>query len=266
MRKSISVALFSMVSTLLVLGIAVMGCSEWVLFGRYFAQERYEALDGVADVARRTADYVVQNASLPEGEELEVLNARLEIIGESAEACLFFTDPEGRVMLSSSSSQVVGTQVPLALFDEVEPQGSYHLLSNLEGVLVEKSYVSVSQMRDADGQRSGYLFLCSSGARLEDFRDEFFSNFFLSACLMLLFANIACGLLMRRITVPLQRSAMRPSASAAETWRSGWRGSPGKARSQTWPAPLTRWRRISRPRTTPAGSSWATSPTSCAPP
>ena len=43
MRKSISVALFSMVSTLLVLGIAVMGCSEWVLFGRYFAQERYEA-------------------------------------------------------------------------------------------------------------------------------------------------------------------------------------------------------------------------------
>lgn len=123
MRKSISVALFSMVSTLLVLGIAVMGCSEWVLFGRYFAQERYEALDGVADVARRTADYVVQNASLPEGEELEVLNARLEIIGESAEACLFFTDPEGRVMLSSSSSQVVGTQVPLALFDEVEPQG-----------------------------------------------------------------------------------------------------------------------------------------------
>ena len=48
MRKSISVALFSMVSTLLVLGIAVMGCSEWVLFGRYFAQERYEALDGVA--------------------------------------------------------------------------------------------------------------------------------------------------------------------------------------------------------------------------
>ena len=205
MRKSISVALFSMVSTLLVLGIAVMGCSEWVLFGRYFAQERYEALDGVADVARRTADYVVQNASLPEGEELEVLNARLEIIGESAEACLFFTDPEGRVMLSSSSSQVVGTQVPLALFDEVEPQGSYHLLSNLEGVLAEKSYVSVSQMRDADGQRSGYLFLCSPGARLEDFRDEFFSNFFLSACLMLLFANIACGLLMRRITVPLQK-------------------------------------------------------------
>lgn len=266
MRKSISVALFSMVSTLLVLGIAVMGCSEWVLFGRYFAQERYEALDGVADVARRTADYVVQNASLPEGEELEVLNARLEIIGESAEACLFFTDPEGRVMLSSSSSQVVGTQVPLALFDEVEPQGSYHLLSNLEGVLAEKSYVSVSQMRDADGQRSGYLFLCSSGARLEDFRDEFFSNFFLSACLMLLFANIACGLLMRRITVPLQKIS-----DAAQRFGGGdlavrVEGVTGEGEIADLAAPLTRWRRISRPRTTPAGSSWATSPTSCAPP
>ena len=67
-------------------------------------------------------------------------------------------------MLSSSSSQVVGTQVPLALFDEVEPQGSYHLLSNLEGVLAEKSYVSVSQMRDGRRAAQRVLFLRSSGA------------------------------------------------------------------------------------------------------
>mgnify|MGYP000764616199 CR=1 FL=1 len=32
MRKSISVTFFSMVATLLVLGTAVMGFSEWVLF------------------------------------------------------------------------------------------------------------------------------------------------------------------------------------------------------------------------------------------
>ena len=32
MRKSISVAFFSMMSTLLVAGIVLMGCSEWVLF------------------------------------------------------------------------------------------------------------------------------------------------------------------------------------------------------------------------------------------
>ena len=45
MRKSISTAFFSMVSTLMVLGIVLMGCSEWVLFKNYFAKDRYETLD-----------------------------------------------------------------------------------------------------------------------------------------------------------------------------------------------------------------------------
>ena len=40
MRKSISVAFFSTVATLLILGVAVMGLSQLVLFSRYFAQEQ----------------------------------------------------------------------------------------------------------------------------------------------------------------------------------------------------------------------------------
>ena len=91
MRKSISVTFFSMVATLLVLGTAVLGCSEWLLFSRYFAQERYDTLDSVADVTQRAADYIVQQAALPKGAELDALNTKLEIIGESAEAYLFFT-------------------------------------------------------------------------------------------------------------------------------------------------------------------------------
>ena len=56
MRKSISTAFFSMVSTLMVLGIVLMGCSEWVLFKNYFAKDRYETLDQVVNVAKRTAE------------------------------------------------------------------------------------------------------------------------------------------------------------------------------------------------------------------
>ena len=29
----------------------MLGCSEWLLFSRYFAQERYDTLDSVADVS-----------------------------------------------------------------------------------------------------------------------------------------------------------------------------------------------------------------------
>ena len=68
MRKSISVAFFSLVSTLMVLGIVLMGCSEWVLFKNYFARDRYETLDQVVGVTRRTAQYLAQQAALPESE------------------------------------------------------------------------------------------------------------------------------------------------------------------------------------------------------
>ena len=160
MRKSISVTFFSVVATLLVLGTAVMGCSEWVLFNRYFAQERYEALDSVAEVTRRAADYVVQQAALPKGEELDALSTKLEIIGESAEAYLFLTDEDGHVLITSNPAQLAEDAVPQALMARVGDEKPYHVLSTLDGVLTEKSYVSVRKMMDDNGACSGYLFLC----------------------------------------------------------------------------------------------------------
>ena len=205
MRKSISVTFFSMVATLLVLGTAVLGCSEWLLFSRYFAQERYDTLDSVADVTQRAADYIVQQAALPKGAELDALNTKLEIIGESAEAYLFFTDEEGRVLIASNPEMVGTDVVGPELMEKVAGDQPYHTLSTLDGVLTEKSYVSVRHMQDAQGNNSGYLFLCSSGARLTDFKEEFWSNFFFSACIMLLCASVLTSVLMRRLTDPLQK-------------------------------------------------------------
>ena len=109
MRKSISVAFFSLVSTLMVLGIVLMGASEWVLFKNYFAKDRYETLDQVVGFTQRTAQYLVQQAELPEGDELDALSTKLEIIGESAEAYLFFTDNDGLACL-----QPTGGLIPLS--------------------------------------------------------------------------------------------------------------------------------------------------------
>ena len=205
MRKSISVTFFSMVATLLVLGTAVLGCSEWLLFSRYFAQERYDTLDSVADVTQRAADYIVQQAALPKGAELDALNTKLEIIGESAEAYLFFTDEEGRILIASNPEMVGTDIVGPELMKKVAGDQPYHTLSTLDGVLTEKSYVSVRHMQDAQGNNSGYLFLCSSGARLTDFKEEFWSNFFFSACVMLLCASVLTSFLMRKLTDPLQK-------------------------------------------------------------
>ena len=111
MRKSVSVAFFSLMSTLLIFGTVIMGGSELVLFSNYFAQERYDVLDEVVNVAQRTASHLVQEAALPEGEELEALNTKLELIGESAEVYLFFTDCDGNVVLASDPDDLAGDVV-----------------------------------------------------------------------------------------------------------------------------------------------------------
>ena len=207
MRKSISTAFFSLVSTLMVLGIVLMGCSEWVLFKNYFARDRYETLDQVVGVTRRTAQYLVQQAALPEGDELDALNTKLEIIGESAEAYLFFTDNDGRVLIASSPEMLTAQAVPDEMMKKAAASGAdyYHVFGTLDGVLTEKSYITVSEMCDERGSQSGWIFLCSSGRQLTEFKQQFWSNFLLSACVMLLCASILTKLLMRKLTDPLQK-------------------------------------------------------------
>ena len=207
MRKSISVAFFSLVSTLMVLGIVLMGASEWVLFKNYFAKDRYETLDQVVGVTQRTAQYLVQQAELPEGDELDALSTKLEIIGESAEAYLFFTDNDGRVMIASSPDKLESLAVPEEMMEKIDTADAdyYHVFGTLDGMLDGKSYITVSEMRNEHGQPSGYLFLCSSGEQLTQFKQQFWSNFLLSACVMLLCASILTKILMRQLTDPLQK-------------------------------------------------------------
>ena len=207
MRKSISVAFFALVSTLMVLGIVLMGASEWVLFKNYFAKDRYETLDQVVGVTQRTAQYLVQQAELPEGDELDALSTKLEIIGESAEAYLFFTDNDGRVMIASSPDKLESLTVPEEMMEKIDASDAdyYHVFGTLGGMLDGKSYITVSEMRNENGQPSGYLFLCSSGEQLTQFKQQFWSNFLLSACVMLLCASILTKILMRQLTDPLQK-------------------------------------------------------------
>ena len=210
MRKSISTAFFSMVSTLMVLGIVLMGCSEWVLFKSYFAKERYETLDQVVNVAKRTAEYLVNSETMPQGAELDALNTKLEIIGESAEAYLFFTDGQGNVLIASDPAKLTTDTVPLDICQRAnavaDPDARhYHAFGDLGGALTEKSYIAAVQTIDDQSLFSGWLFLCSSGAQLTDFKQQFWSNFLLSACVMLLCASVLTRLLMRQLTDPLQK-------------------------------------------------------------
>ena len=218
MRKSISVAFFSTVATLMILGVAVMGLSQLVLFSRYFAQERFATLDDVGDLAARTATYVWKGLdeqveqSAPEGqdskvaERLKAILGQVDLIGQSANVYLFFTDSEGQVVLASNSDHLTGDAVPaevLARVDEAEG-GVYHELGKMGGAFDERFYVSARPIRRGD-EPGAYLFVCASGQMLEAFVGRFGSNFLLSACLMLICASVLTMFLMRNLTEPLHR-------------------------------------------------------------
>ena len=207
MRKSISVAFFSTVATLLILAVAVMGLSQLVLFSRYFVRERFDTLDYVGELAGRTMGYFWDD--ITRREEMDSALDQLDLIGESANVYVFFTDNQGKVVLASSNDHLTQQQIPGEVLDNVaraagEEDGVYHELGRMNDSFDEEFYVSARPIVQGDVTR-GYVFVCASGQMLDDFVGRFASNFLLSACLMLICASILTMFLMRSLTEPLHR-------------------------------------------------------------
>ena len=206
MRKSISVAFFSTVATLMILGVAVMGLSQLVLFSRYFAQERFGALDDVGGLVSRTAGYFLKD--LADGQPMTDagVSDKVDLIGESANVHIFFTDDHGSVVLASNNDYLAVRAVPAEVMEDVAgaQEGVYHQLGKLGGALTERFYVSAQPIAFSGGP-VGYVFVCASGQMLDEFVSNFGSNFLLSACLMLICASVLTTFLMRSLTQPLHR-------------------------------------------------------------
>ena len=161
MRKSISVAFFSIVATLLILAVAVMGLSQLVLFSRYFAQERFDTLDYVGELADRTVGYFWDD--ITRREEMDSALDQLDLIGESANVYLFFTDTQGKVMLASNSDHLTRQQIPDEVLENVaraaeeEEDGVYHELGRMKGSFDEEFYVSARPISRAMSPKATFL-------------------------------------------------------------------------------------------------------------
>ena len=164
------------------------------------------------DLAARTATYVWNSLEDEDGENaqlgarLEAVLGQVDLIGQSANVCLFFTDTKGEVVLASSSDHLTGEAVPADILAEVDETGGgvYHEMGKMGGVLDERFYVSARPILRQGGP-GAYLFVCASGQMLEAFVGRFGSNFLLSACLMLICASVLTMFLMRKLTEPLHR-------------------------------------------------------------
>ncbi len=208
MRKSISVSFFSMAALLLVTGITIMGLSEFYLIGRYFADEKYKALDEVSRIANVEILGDVMQGS-PEAIETLETNAeffrKVELVAMSAEIDVFLVDAQGNVAMSTNSELLQSVTMPqetLALI-AAEDGEAYHILGTVDDTLREPYYVSARVMYAGNSEVQGYIFVCAPAASMAAFMQDMFSNFLLSASLMLLIASILTMYLTQRLTAPL---------------------------------------------------------------
>lgn len=204
MRKSISVTFFSTTALLLILGICVMGLSQMYLFAKYFGEEKYNTGDKVAALALTA----LEQAQPADGKVTDdaTLDEKITLIARTADLGLLYTDDTGAVLFCAggdAQSAAVPAQVLSAVTAEASAGSDapvyYHALSDLGGVLSARCYVTAAPVS------GGYVFIYSPANSFSDFAREMFSNFVLSASLMLLCASLLTVVLSRRMTEPLHK-------------------------------------------------------------
>ncbi|MFI3170619.1 MAG: HAMP domain-containing sensor histidine kinase [Faecalibacterium sp.] len=208
MRKSISVSFFSMAAFLLLAGIAVMGASEMYLVGQYFAKEKYDTLDEVSRVTNvEIVGDIIQGT--PEGLLALESNAeffrKVQLVAMSAEIEVFYVDVQGNISVATDESLVQNLHVGDDILVLVAEQAgeALHERGTLDGVLSESCYISARVVYNVAGEIQGYLFACEPNSSLQAFLMDMFSNFLLSASLMLLIASVLTMYLTQRMTAPL---------------------------------------------------------------
>ncbi|MCI2046326.1 MAG: HAMP domain-containing histidine kinase [Faecalibacterium sp.] len=206
MRKSISVSFFSNAALLLLLGIFVMGLSQMCLFAKYFAVEKYNAEDKVAAVAVQAADAFA--AKGPDAEATQQAGEKLRLIGKTADALLILTDADGNVLMSMDDAIAQNTALAPEILTAVagadETGENYHALTDLNGALSGRCYVTACRIAAPAGEAL-WLFIYTPVNSFTGFAKEMFSNFLLSASLMLLCASFLSMLLTQKMTSPLHK-------------------------------------------------------------
>lgn len=203
MRRSISVSFFSMVSTLLVVGTLVMGLSQMTLFAKYFAEEHYATGDQMVSLAIRVVEQAYADRDVVQQEDGdEAARKTLELIWESSGMNLLVTDQSGNVLLELDPAVDTNKPLSASCLDKITrkinaEENRYHGLTDLDGFLPYRSYVTATRADD------GYLFVYTPVEAFNDFLGQMFSNFLLSASLMLLCAMILTIYLSNRLTAPL---------------------------------------------------------------
>lgn len=223
-RQTIGKEFFSVIASVLLLGIVLMGGIQTALSATYFSRERQTALTAVLDGATTLSGRLAAQGSVitrPIDDESLLENARegMEVFNTASGAVVFVADSEGRVLLHTGTDIFNNTRIAQDLLDQMDAGEDVFETGTLGGLLNRKYYIAGRRI-EVSGT-VGYLFVTSSTDALVEYMKDMLTMFALSAGAILLLCSVFSLVLTRHIAGPIEEisSAARRLGSGDFTAR-----------------------------------------------
>ena len=263
MRKSITTRYFYSTAILLLCSIALMGFIQLYLSMGYFRAENEATLLQTVDntiLAHKEAAGRADTEKRARGRRDPGHRHHLRATG----TMIFFTDEQGSIILCSAAdpSHYLGEMLPAKAM--AARGGVYTELGTLNGLLENRCYVAGKAMLDETARCRAMPSPRPDAQTLSEYVANLLSTFILSAGLMLMVSSVLSIVLTSRMT------ALRRISDAAKKFGSGDFSARVPVEGEDELAQLAvtfnnmaaNLEKIDSSVT----ASWATSPTSCAPP
>ena len=205
MRKNLFVRYFSICAAVILISVTFLGMMLLLFSARYFGDEKQRGLRSLLDEAA-----LISRASFDEQtntfENAQILKVGYELVSRAADAFVFLTDVNGRVLLCSETQPCAHTDAVLtegvmaqALEDGISEQG------DLDD-LYESRYYTVSRtLQLEDGTIYGVLFASSSADSLTSYLGNVATMFLISAAAVLIFAFVVIYFVTLDMVRPLRQ-------------------------------------------------------------
>ncbi len=205
-KRSVFFRNYMVTTGMFVVCFFVLGVTMFLMGRAYLIREKQQSLYATAGEVCRYAEAVHGEEDLGGWD----LRMNLAAIAQSTGDHIFLCDRTGTVVSSSdrnAASPYIGRQISAAVIGELEKEGGYEELTDLDGFYEGMYYVVAEPIRGGDGGTEGYVFVNYAGEGLFGVWGGFIAVFILIAAGLLALAIVFGYANDRRLARPLNEMA-----------------------------------------------------------
>ena len=206
MRKNLFVRYFSICAAIILISVTFLGMMLLLFSARYFGEEKQRGLGSLLDEAAllSSASFNEKNSTF---ESAATLKTGFELMSSAADAVVFLTDVNGRVLLCSETQPCVHTDAQLAgeIMKEALTESGVSEQGNLNGLYTDRYYTVSQTLKLENGTVYGVLFASSSVDSLSSYLGNVATMFLISAAAVLVFAFVVIYFVTLDMVRPLRQ-------------------------------------------------------------